>query len=473
MTILHCLANEIYLELLGVGERCLSPISCSIALDPAYQRRNGNERNDVRRDAFLQRNILSQLRSPLRPLSKYLAFVIWLMMTICSSALLVGQPQTRGAIFRSNSLASAKSGPPRNMVKPPQDEIIASGWQTPQRGWLYVMDYNSALSGSDGQVLLVDPINGHVVGRLIVGSVPDMVLSPNGKRLYVASILNTGDTLAVIDTINGAVLQSVPIHDRAKYTSMPGAPMIAISPDGLWVYLLKMRTISRLHDEFTVASFDVARGVFLPDEAVVPGCVSGLIFPSPDSQHIRVLCRGSNDVHFLLQTQSGLQALPPPFPLRSPGELQMIPTTGALSPKGNILAFGSHADGILEVLEIEVGTGPAGRVLAQLSDNWVPARGVAQSPDLGRLYVAVGQVSKRSTGKAESVLILDARTGQELKRWRTNHSFWSLAISPDGQRLYQVDHESQTIFEFDTTTYQEVRTINGIGRTPSRIVVAP
>ena len=395
------------------------------------------------------------------------------MMTLCASALLAGQPQRGGAIFRSNSLASAKSGPPRNMVRPPQEKITASEWQTPHPGWLYVMDYNSGLSGSDGHVLLVDPNNGHVVGRLIVGSTPDMVLSPNGKRLYVASILNTGDTLAVIDTANGAIRQSVPIHHRAKYTSMPDAPIIAISPDGLWVYLLRMRTISPLHDEFTLASFDVARGVFLPDEAVLPGCVSGLIFPSPDSQHIHVLCRGSNDVHFLLQTQNGLQTLPPPLPLSLPGEVQMIPATGALSPEGNILAIGSHAGGVLEVLEIDVGTGPAGHVLARLPDNWVPARGVAQSPDLERLYVAVGQISKRNTGKAESVLILDTRTGQELKHWRTNHSFWSLAISPDGQLLYQVDPESQTIFEFDTTTYQEVRTINGIGMVPSRIVVAP
>jgi len=359
------------------------------------------------------------------------------------------------------------------MVRPPQEQITASEWQTPHPGWLYVMDYNSGLSGSNGHVLLVDPNNGHVVGRLIVGSVPEMVLSPNGKRLYVASILNTGDTLAVIDTTNGAIVQSVPVHHRAQYKAMPDTPMIAISADGLWVYILKMRNISRLHDEFSLASFDVARGVFLPDEAVLPGCVSGLIFPSPNSQQIQVLCRGSNDVHFLLQTQNGLQALPPPFPLRSINEVEVIPATGALSPEGNILAIGSHAGGVLEVLEIDVGAGPLGRVLAQLPDNWVPARGVAQSPDLEKLYVAVGQVSKRSTGKAGSVLILDARTGQEFKRWRTNHSFWSLAISPDGQLLYQVDPESQTIFEFDTTTYQEVRTINGIGMVPSRIVVAP
>jgi len=284
-------------------------------------------------------NIFSRLRLPSRKLVRYFKQTLSITLTVCVNALAGGQLPKAAETLSVTWLKSAKSPSPTHMEGLPQKGIVASEWHKPQQGWLYVMDYDSVHAGSPGQVLLVDPDSAQIVGRLIVGSAPEIALSPDGSHLYVASMLDAGDMLSVIDTTTGATLGSVPINNRAQYTSMPDTPVIAVSPDGLWVYILEMRTISRLHDEFTLASFDVAKNAFLPEAPVLPGCVSGLLFPSPNGQQVQVVCRGSNDVHSLLQTPSRLQTIPPPSPLRSVGA-DLTPATGALSSTGNLLVIG-------------------------------------------------------------------------------------------------------------------------------------
>ena len=77
----------------------------------------------------------------------------------------------------------------------------------PRSGWLWVVDSDNF--GADGKVLLVDPGARRVVSSLRAGFQPDIVLSLDGSRLYLA--YSTGDQrrgfLDVIDTANGAILQ--------------------------------------------------------------------------------------------------------------------------------------------------------------------------------------------------------------------------------------------------------------------------
>jgi DNA-binding beta-propeller fold protein YncE len=82
---------------------------------------------------------------------------------------------------------------------------------------LYILDSNN--NKEESQVLVVDVEDGRVVKTFRAGSTPDMALSPDGKRLYIASTWWTaerwgGGTLDVIDAATGTLLQRVDNPDR-------------------------------------------------------------------------------------------------------------------------------------------------------------------------------------------------------------------------------------------------------------------
>src|SRR5208282_4718670 len=93
--------------------------------------------------------------------------------------------------------------------------IEVETWNRPAPGWLYVLDPKPDAGGPGGRVWLIDPETAKVMGGIRTGDNPDFALSPDGSRLYVASITE-GDSseLAVIDTAQGAVLQRGLIEDR-------------------------------------------------------------------------------------------------------------------------------------------------------------------------------------------------------------------------------------------------------------------
>jgi hypothetical protein len=92
-----------------------------------------------------------------------------------------------------------------NAPKPVEASIVSNieveNWAKPEPGWLYVLDPKPDAGGPGGRVWLVDPEAGKVMGSIRTGDNADFALSPDGSRLYVASITE-GDSseLAVIDT---------------------------------------------------------------------------------------------------------------------------------------------------------------------------------------------------------------------------------------------------------------------------------
>lgn len=78
--------------------------------------------------------------------------------------------------------------------------VVITQWTQPQPGWLYVLDYPNP-NDDEGRVFLVDPQQGKIVGTIAVGAHPEMILSPAGKLLYIASLGATQDTLSVVDTV--------------------------------------------------------------------------------------------------------------------------------------------------------------------------------------------------------------------------------------------------------------------------------
>ncbi len=157
-------------------------------------------------------------------------------------------------------------------------KIEVENWNKPKSGWLYVLDPKPSAGGAGGRVWLVDPENAKVAGSIRTGDNADFALSPDGSRLYVASIIE-GDTseLAVIDTSLGKVVKRGSIEDREVGNALPAFSTMAVSGDGLALRILIDTPKSADEDLFLLAAFDTKAGAFLTRSVQVGNCGPGAI----------------------------------------------------------------------------------------------------------------------------------------------------------------------------------------------------
>ncbi len=71
---------------------------------------------------------------------------------------------------------------------PKDSKIGVENWAKPQPGWLYVLDPKPDAAGPGGRIWLINPETAKVMGSIRTGNNADFALSPDGSRLYVASI---------------------------------------------------------------------------------------------------------------------------------------------------------------------------------------------------------------------------------------------------------------------------------------------
>ena len=101
------------------------------------------------------------------------------------------------------------------------------------------------------------------MGSIRTGDNPDFALSPDGSRLYVASITE-GDTseLAVIDTAAGAIVQRSAVEDREVGDVIPSFSTMAVSGDGLALRIVRDTPKTQDADMFLLATFDTTTESF-------------------------------------------------------------------------------------------------------------------------------------------------------------------------------------------------------------------
>ncbi|MCI0627261.1 MAG: hypothetical protein L0387_37385 [Acidobacteria bacterium] len=352
-------------------------------------------------------------------------------------------------------------------------EVSTSSWEKPRSGWLYVLHATG--------VLLLDPESGQVKGRIQAGRAPEMALSPDGGRLYLAS----GDQLSVIDTAYGEPLQTVGLRYRWEYKVWPERPVMAVSPDGRWLYISKMLPGrgDAANARYTVATFDTTAGAFLPEEAQIAKGYGTVLIPSLGG--FQILHMRTNEVRFLQLAPSGAIAemTTLPLPERSSADVEIQlglargggfwnVRDGLLLPDGHTLIT-IMGDGRMQ--EVDVNSKKISRILVKdgLPDRWVPWRRPVCTPDGSKLYMAVGRLATRTTGMVEEILVIDTKTGQQLATIATSLPFLSLAMSPDGQYLYAPTLQASSLLVIDAVKYREMRVIKDVGSMPALAVYAP
>lgn len=351
---------------------------------------------------------------------------------------------------------------------------MSGQWVKPQAGWLYVLDTNDLREKA--QIFLIDPTSGAIRGRIPTGYAPDMALSPDGARLYVASTYPGRSTLEVIDTTNGTVLYTAEIPYREIYALLPVWSRMAISPDGRWLYVNQLQIVAPgrgpAGDEYSVAIFDTQSHRFLPIPTKILGCPSALLVPAVQQGLVTVFCGEASDVRTLLAERGD--------PARG-----SFTVTRVATPAGSGEVAGAVQSGKTrsiyqvmvggQVVTIDGSTGYVVRTveLALPSGLQVVKGSVALSPDGNRLYAGLRSSSSSRKLQAQQLLVVDTTTWKTLHIASLSQPFSGVAVSADGSRIYTLNPDGGSVLELDSTTYVERVAITGLSTYPGLIRVVP
>jgi hypothetical protein len=388
-----------------------------------------------------------------------------------------------------------------------------SAYVTPRSGWLYVVDSNKY--GDEGRLHIVNPDEGRIVWSRMTGHLPDIALSPDGSRLYLASSVLEGDLLRghleIIDTATGLTVQDLPNPDRAVSTLPSYMSRMAMSPDGRWLFQFKMNNAPG-NATYYVDTFDTERGAFLARNTPTPLCAWPTLLPSSESGRLTILCNETSDARFLTPTEptQGGQRLAlaslGPAVAAAPGSVRdrsRPPATAIVGPRAVTVIMGdgrfvktdaqSHQVMQTDLLDrtgrgiVPAPQGDQGAAAAKTpqvsrapdTNDWLAGRWIKQqapllSPNGQELYFGVSSLFALQQGRQplEQVIVLDAQTLARRRSINVRQVFDSLALSKDGTKLYAVHGDTATVRVIDTASGRELSAFNA-GVTPVFAVVAP
>jgi hypothetical protein len=379
------------------------------------------------------------------------------------------------ALAQSNASASEDS------------KIAVENWVKPESGWLYVLDPKPEPVTPGGRVWLVDPENAKVMGSIRTGENPDFALSPDGSRLYVASITD-GDTseLAVVDTAQGKIVQRSMIQDREVANVLPAFSAMAVSGDGLALRILLDTPKSADADSFLLATFDTQAGEFLQRSVHLGNCGPGRFISYPTADQFDFLCPRTNKIRLIrLDAESReLENTDVTLPWeRRVGAAQAIEAPGA---QDMAIVRGDGGVVTMNVVTHEFAETPAHPALP----NRVLPAAWPTSPDGSRVYLGYNTEYDRhydnrfyldygrppnlrpNDATVGEFRVLDTRTWKKVGAIRTKMPFWTAVIGSDGKVLYAMAPQRHSILVIDTVKMREVRTLK-VGGAPALAVVAP
>jgi hypothetical protein len=387
---------------------------------------------------------------------------------------------------RAGTPASQTSAP--TQTKASGDSNIEVGnWAKPKPGWLYVLDPKPDAGGPGGRVWLVDPDTAKVMGSIRTGDNADFALSPDGSRLYVASITE-GDSseLAVIDTAQGVVLQRGTIEDREVGNVLPAFSTMAVSGDGLALRILRDTPKSSDADSFLLDTFDTQTGEFLRRSVHLGNCGPGRFISYPTADQFDILCPRTNRVR-LISVDADSRELQN-FDIVLPWERRVGAALAIEAPGAQDIVI-IRGDGA--VFKMNPATQEFAETAAHpLLPNRVPPAAWPTSPDGSRLYLGYNNRYERSydnrfyldygrppnlrpnNATAAEFRVLDTRTWRKVGTIKTKMPFWTAVSANDGKMLYALAPQKHCILVIDTVTKRQTRILKVSG-TPALALVAP
>ena len=345
---------------------------------------------------------------------------------------------------------------------------------------LYVLDPNHL--ADDSEVHVVDPESAQVVKTFPAAADPMMTVSPDGSRLFVASSDGVEDRLQVIDTSSGEVVASAPVHDRFGFTLPAYFPTMATSSDGRWVFVLGV-TIDRPNDaSYSLSTFDVRRGEFLPSPMRLGRCGAGALqFPAA-GRMLHMLCPATSEVVSVEMSDNGREnsrrsvEVPRASDSRTDqnrNSLRLGALGGGALDADDRLFYAVTQNGQVSKVDVASGRVVETADLGLSDEEYVPLYQTVVAPDGSTLYVGTGRIDAFNRFVGTSILVVDASTLEVESRIETSRAFTSLALGESGGLLYAIDGVGANVMIVDTADGAELSVVSGVGTNPTLGVVAP
>jgi hypothetical protein len=364
--------------------------------------------------------------------------------------------------------------------------IEVENWVKPEPGWLYVLDPKPEAGGPGGRVWLIDPETAKVMGSIRTGDHADFALSPDGSRLYVASVADADSSeLAVIDTARGVVLKSGAVGGRAVTDALQPFSTMAVSGDGLALRILIDDPKPEV-DSLLLATFDTRAGEFLPGIVHLGNCGPGRFISYPAADHFDFLCPRTNRIR-LIHVDADSRELQN-YDVSLPWE-RREGVAEAIEVPGDQEISIIRGDGAV----VKLDPGPQGFSETAAHPglpNRIPPAAWPISPDGSRIYLGYNNDYDRQSdnpfylhyGRPPNVRpenslvyefrVLDTHTWQKIGSIRTKLPFWSAVTGNDGKTLYAMAPQKHSILVIDTVKLRQIRTLK-VGGTPTLALVAP
>jgi hypothetical protein len=383
--------------------------------------------------------------------------------------------------------AGGQVSAPAQTDAPKDSKIGVENWAKPQPGWLYVLDPKPDAVGAGGRIWLINPETGKVMGSIRTGDNADFALSPDGSRLYVASIIK-GDSseLAAIDTAQGTIVQRGTIEDREVANVLPAFSAMAVSGDGLALRILVDTPESADRDMFLLATFDTQAGEFLPGSVRLHNCGPGRFISHATANHFDFLCPRSNRIRLISVDADSheLQNVDVVLPWeRRVGAAEAIEAPGS---QGIAIIRGDGGVAQMNLVTHEFAETSAHPDLP----NRVLPSAWPTSPDGSRVYLGYNRDYDRhydnrfyldygrppnlrpNDALAGEIRVFDTHTWQKVGSIKTKMPFWSAVTGNDGSMLYAMAPQKGSILVIDTEKMRQIRTLK-IGGAPALGLVAP
>jgi len=379
------------------------------------------------------------------------------------------------------------TGVPTQASASAESKIQVENWTKPQTGWLYVLDPKPDPDGPEGRVWLIDPDTAKAMGSIRTGGNADFALSPDGTRLYVASITE-GDTseFAAIDTAQGTVLQRGAIGDREVGNVLPAFSTMAVSGDGLVLRILIDAPKSADADSFLLAAFDTQTGDFLTKSVHLGNCGPGRFISYPTADQFDFLCPRTNRIRLIRVDADSreLQNLDVTLPWE-----RRVGVAQALEAPGDSDIAIVRGDGT--VTKMNVATHEfADTAWHPDVPNRIPPAAWPTSPDGSRVFLGYNNgYERRYDGRfyldygrppnlrpndalAYEFRVLDTHTWRKIGTIKTSIPFWSAVIGNDGKTLYAMAPQKHSILVIDAVKMRQTRVLK-IGGAPALALVVP
>lgn len=255
-------------------------------------------------------------------------------------------------------------------------------------------------------------------------------MSPDGSELYVA--ISDEDAIAVIDP--------VALKELRRFHAGSDPETFAVHPNGN-IYISN-------EDAAKATVFDPKTGRQVAEIPV--GLEPEGVAISPDGTKVIVTSESTNMLHVISV---------PEHTIIANILVGARPRSAVFTRDGKLAYATSEISGEVKKVDMEQNKVVA---VAKIADEKAKPKDVLLSKDEKKLYVA--------GGRADAVIVLDARTMEVLANIPVGKRVWGLAMSRDGKRVFSTDGASNTVSAIDTDTNKVLKTIP-VGEMPWGIVI--